>query len=631
MITRRTFLAGTTLANGALGAVAARGWLLGVAVAEPGGASGAGSVRTSVTSQGTAQGAEPAAPHLDLSRGDRYSGVPWATRSPVLAQQGMAATEQPLASLIAIDILKQGGSAVDAAIAANAAIGFMQPVLNGIGGDLFAIVWDPRARRLSGYNGSGRAPMGRDLARMKAEVAAAWRRAGLPEHEHIPPVGSLPVTVPGAVDAWFALHDRFGRLPMTEVLRPAIRYARGGFPVTELIAQYWQANMAAFEREKALIEELDNARATYLIDGRAPVEGQIFRNPHLADTLDEIARGGRDVFYKGEIARRIDRYFKRIGGDLRYADFAAHRGEWVAPLAVNYRGYDVHELPPNGQGGAVLQMLQILKGFDLRRMGAGSADALTVMIEAKRLVYEDLAKWYADPRFVEVPMKALLSDEYAARRRSLIDPHRARPDIGPGDPRLAEGDTIYLTAADRDGMMVSLIQSNYRGMGSGLVPDGLGFMFQDRGELYSLDPRAANVYAPGKRPFHTIIPGFVTRDGEPFLSFGVMGGDMQPQGHVQVLTNIIDFGMNVQVAGDAARWRHSGGSEPTGERSSGVGTVEMESGFDPAVKRELARRGYAIAAGSGSFGGYQAIRWDAKQRVYWGASEMRKDGEALGY
>ncbi|MGH6888825.1 MAG: gamma-glutamyltransferase [Rhizomicrobium sp.] len=566
-----------------------------------------------------------------LGRGDRYSGVPWATRSPVLAQHGMAATEQPLASQIAIDILKKGGSAVDAAIAANAAIGLMQPVLNGIGGDLFAIVWDPKTQHLYGYNGSGRAPMGRDLAKMTSEVTAAWAKAGQPIKPHIPPFGSLPVTVPGTVDAWFALHDKFGKLPMTDDLAPAIAYATNGFPVTELIAKYWKGNMAGFEKNRALIEEFDNARATYLIDGHTPAEGEIFRNPDLAHTLSLIAKGGRDVFYKGVIAHTIDTYFRRIGGDLRYADFAAHHGEWVEPLSVNYRGYDVYELPPNCQGAAVLQMLQILKGFDLKKMGAGSADALTAMLEAKRLVYEDLAKWYADPAFVNIPMKALLSDSYAAARRKLIDLHHANPDIGPGNPQLHDGDTIYLTTADKDGMMVSLIQSNYRGMGSGLVADHLGFMFQDRGELYSLNPKAANVYAPGKRPFQTIIPAFVMKDGQPFMSFGVMGGDMQPQGQVQILTDIIDFGMGVQVAGDAARWRHYGGSEPTGEPSTGIGTVEMESGFDPAVKAELARRGYKIVPGTGAFGGYQAIMWDPKHRVYWGASEMRKDGEAIGY
>jgi len=570
-----------------------------------------------------------------MSRGDRYAGAEWATRSPVLAQHGMAATEQPLATQIAIDILKKGGSAVDAAIAANAAIGLMQPVLNGMGGDLFAIVYDPKTHKLYGYNSSGRSPMGRDLTKLKAEIETAYKKAGMPTKAHIPPVGSLPVTVPGTVDGWFALHGKFGKLPIKDDLAPAIHYATIGFPVTQLVSAYWKGNMEAFEKYKDLIEESDNARHTYLIadgsGGHTPAEGEIFKNPDLAHTLTLIAGGGRDAFYKGAIAHTIDAYFKRIGGDLRYADFAAHHGEWVAPLSVNYRGYDVYELPPNGQGAAALQMLQILKAYDLKKMGAGSADTLTAMIEAKRLAFEDLAKWYADPKFVKVPMKGLLSDAYADERRKLIELAHANPDIGPGDPRLHDGDTIYLTTADKDGMMVSLIQSNYRGMGSGLVADGLGFMFQDRGELYSLDPEAANAYAPGKRPFHTIIPAFVMKDGQPFLSFGLMGGDMQPQGHVQVLTDIIDFGMNVQEAGDAARWRHYGGAEPTGEPSTGIGTVEMESGFDPAVKAELEKRGYKIVGGTGNFGGYQAIMWDAKNHVYWGASEMRKDGEAAGY
>ncbi len=566
-----------------------------------------------------------------IGRGDRYAGAEWATRSPVLAQHGMAATEQPLATQIAIDILKKGGSAVDAAIAANAAIGLMQPVLNGIGGDCFAIVYDPKMHKLYGYNGSGRSPTGRDLVKLKAEIEAAYKKAGMPYKAHIPPVGSLPITVPGTVDAWFALHGKFGKLPIKDDLAPAIHYATIGFPVTQLISVYWKGNMEAFEKYKGLIEENENAKHTYLIDSHTPAEGEIFKNPDLAHTLTLIADGGRDAFYKGAIAHTIDAYFKRIGGDLRYEDFAAHRGEWVTPLSVNYRGYDVYELPPNGQGAAVLQMLQILKHYDLKKMGAGSADTLTAMLEAKRLAYEDLAKWYADPAFAKIPMKGLLSDGYADERRKLIDLAHANPNIGPGDPTLHDGDTIYLTTADKDGMMVSLIQSNYRGMGSGLVADGLGFMFQDRGELYSLDPAAANVYVPGKRPFQTIIPGFVMKDGEPFLSFGLMGGDMQPQGHVQVLTDIIDFGMNVQEAGDAARWRHYGGAEPTGEPSTGIGTVEMESGFSPEVKAELAKRGYKVVGGTGNFGGYQAIMWDAKNRVYWGASEMRKDGEAMGY
>ena len=569
-----------------------------------------------------------------IGRGDRYSGVTWATRSPVLAQHGIAATEQPLASQIAVDILKKGGSAVDAAIAANAALGLMQPVLNGIGGDLFAIVWDPRTNKLYGYNGSGRSPKGRDLAKMIAEVKAVDTKIGRPYKAHIPPLGTLPVTVPGTVDAWFALHKRFGKLPIEADLAPAIAYAKSGFPVTELIAKYWKGNMAVFDRApyRGMIEELDNAKRTYLIDGHAPREGEIFRNPDLARTLSRIARNGRDEFYKGQTARTIDAYFRRIGGDLRYADFAAHHGEWVTPLGVDYRGYDVYELPPNSQGGAALEMLQLLKGFDLKKMGAGSPDTLVAMIEAKRLAYEDLAKYYADPAFVHVPMKELLSDAYADRRRKLIDLNHANPDVGPGDPRLAQGETTYFCTADKDGMMVSIIQSNYAGMGSGLVADHLGFMFQDRGELYSLQPGTANVYAPGKRPFQTIIPAFVMKNGKPFMAFGVMGGDMQPQGHVQILTNIIDFGMNVQVAGDAARWYHFGGSEVTGEHPGGVGTVDMESGFSPETKAELERRGYTIeSTDRGPYGGYQAIMYDAKRHVYWGASEMRKDGEAIGY
>jgi len=571
----------------------------------------------------------------DGGRGDRYSGLPWSGRSPVIAAHGMAATEQPLATEIALDVLKKGGSAVDAAIAANAATGLMKPVANGIGGDLFVIVWDPKTKTLYGYNGSGPSPKGRDLKKLKVEIAAAYKKAAMPVEAHIPPVGSLPVTVPGTVDAWYALHDRFGKLPMKEILAPAIAYAREGFPVTQLAAHYWKGNMASFEKRRRLIEEFDNARHTYLIadaaGGHIPAEGEIFKNPDLAHTFEIIAEGGRDAFYKGPIAHTMDAYFKRIGGDLRYADFAAHHGEWVTPLSVNYRGFDVYELPPNGQGLAALQMLQVLKGYDLKKMGWGSAETLTAMLEAKRLAYEDLAKWYGDPRFSKFPASGLLSDEYAEARRALISPDKVNPDIGPGDPRLYSGDTTYMTVADKDGMMVSLIQSNYRGMGSGLVADGLGFMFQDRGELFSLDANAANGYAPGKRPFHTIIPAFVMKDGVPFLSFGLMGGDMQAQGHVQVLSNIIDFGMNIQEAGDAARWRHYGNAEPTGEKSEGIGTVEMESGFDPPVKAELARRGYKITGGTGAFGGYQAILWDAKHGVYWGASEMRKDGEAAGY
>lgn len=563
-----------------------------------------------------------------LSGGDRLVGRDFATRAPVLGRNGMAATAHPLASEIAIDILKAGGSAVDAAIAANAALGLMEPTGNGIGGDLFVIVWDPKTKKLYGLNASGRAPKGRSLEDLKTKLG---------ERDSIPSVGSLPVTVPGTVDGWFELHKRFGKLKMETVLAPAIGYARDGFPVSQLIAYYWERNMRILEERKAegdlapFFEEFENARKTYLIDGEAPAEGDIFKNPDLARTYALIAKKGRDAFYRGEIARTIDAYMKRIGGDLRYEDFAAHESEWVEPVSVNYRGYDVYELPPNTQGIAALQMLQILKGYDLKAMGEGSAQAIHLMVEAKRVAFEDRAKYYADPGFANVPLEGLISEGYAEKRRRLIDLKRTRKNVQPGDPRLENGDTTYLTVADKDGMMVSLIQSNYRGMGSGLVADGLGFMFQDRGELFSLKEGHANVYAPGKRPFHTIIPAFLMKNGKPLMSFGLMGGPMQPQGHVQVLTNIIDFGMNVQEAGDAARWQHYGSTEPTEDWQEGPGRLEVESGIAPDVRARLEKMGHKVELGEGGFGGYQAIWRDPETGVYWGASEMRKDGMAVAY
>ena len=566
-------------------------------------------------------------------RGDRYSGTQWATRSPVIAANGMAATSHPLASQVAIDILKQGGSAVDAAIAANAALALMEPISCGIGGDLFAIVWDPRTKKLYGYNASGRAPAGRDLAATIAKAKAVYARMNQPYAAKIPKYGSLSVTVPGAVDGWFALHERFGKLRMADNLAPAIRYAKAGFPVTQMIAMNWQRNIALFESNRAMIEEFDNARHVYVPNGHTPVEGEVFRNPDLAAKL---AQGGRDVYYKGAIARTADAYFQRIGADLKYSDFAAYRGEWVEPRSVHYRGYDVFELPPNSQGFGVLQMLQLLKPYDIKAMGQGSLAAVSTVLEAKRLAYEDMAKYYGDPGFAKIPIETLLSDAYAQQRRKLIDVEKPDPSVKPGEAQLSVGDTTYLTVADKNGMMVSLIQSNYRGLGSGLVADGLGFMFHDRAELFSLDPRSPNVYAPGKRPFHTIIPAFVMKGGEPYLAFGVMGGDMQAQGQVQVLLNIIDFGMNVQDAGDAARWYHGGSTTVTGEAATGLGTLAMESGFAPDVKQTLSKRGFKVIPpgleyGTDEFGGYQAIQWDATHRVYWGASEMRKDGQVIGY
>ncbi|MDX1546206.1 MAG: gamma-glutamyltransferase [Rhodothermales bacterium] len=557
--------------------------------------------------------------------GDRPTGQPFATRSPVIAQHGIAATSQPLASQVAIGVLQQGGSAVDAAIAANAALGLMEPTGNGLGGDLFAIVWDPATQQLYGVNASGPAPMGMTLADLKARIGDA---------DAFPSFGSLTVSVPGAVDGWRILHERFGRLSFADVLAPAIGYARGGFPVSQVIAQGWQMNAERFARDADAIEELDNFRSTFLVDGAAPVEGQLFRNPDLAATLQTLADDGPRAFYEGRIADAMDRYMRRIGGPLRKTDLAGYEAEWVAPLSTNYRGYDVYELPPNGQGLAALQMLNILEGYDLAAMGHNSADYLHVQAEAKKLAFEDRARYYADPRFYDAPLETLLSKEYAAGRREMIRMDQALRQLLVFDERpLETGDTIYLTVADGDGMIVSLIQSNYMGMGSGLVPDGLGFMLQNRGALFALDPSHPNVYAPGKRPFHTIIPAFVTRDGVPFLSFGVMGGAMQPQGHVQILNNIIDFGMNVQEAGDAARYRHGGSSQPTGEVMTDGGTLYLESGVDPAVIDDLRRRGHAVAlpGGLGNFGGYQAILWDAAHGVYHGATEMRKDGMVAGY
>jgi len=541
---------------------------------------------------------------------DRITGKPFASRSRVIAQHGMAATSQPLATQVAIDILKQGGSAVDAAIAANATLGLVEPTGNGIGGDLFAIVWDAETQKLYGLNASGRSPHSLTLSYFKEQ--------GL---EYIPPRGPLPVTVPGCVDGWFELHERFGRLPMKTVLAPAIGYARNGFPVSDLIAYYWA-------RSVPLLQEYEGFAETFM---PAPKAGDVFKNPDLANTLERIANEGRDVFYHGDIARTIDAFMKRIGGFLSFRDMAEHTSTWVDPVSTDYRGYTVWELPPNGQGIAALQILNILEGYDIPAMGFGSFDHVHRFVEAKKLVFEDRAKFYADPAFNTLPVQELISKEYASRRRKLIDPNRPAARYDAGNPTLNEGDTIYLTVADAQGNMVSLIQSNYRGMGCGLVPDGLGFIFQDRGELFTLEEGHFNTYAPHKRPFHTIIPAFITKDGRPFMSFGVMGGAAQPQMHAQIVVNIVDFGMDVQEAGDAPRILHLGSSQPTGQVMTDGGTVYLEMGFPVETVRELVKAGHTIQHNVGSFGGYQAIRIDPENRVYYGASESRKDGQAAGY
>jgi gamma-glutamyltranspeptidase/glutathione hydrolase len=552
---------------------------------------------------------------------DRLDGAPFATRSEVIARNGMAATSQPLATQIALDVLKAGGSAVDAAIAANAALALMEPTGCGLGGDLFAIVWDAKTQKLYGLNGSGRSPRGLTLARLRGELARLGVRT-------IPQRGVLPLTVPGTADAWFQLHARFGRLPMRAVLGPAIRYATDGFPVTEHIAALWERGVAIVQREQPPGAFL----ATFAPNGRAPRKGELFANPDLARTLALLAEHGRDAFYRGEVAERVDTFLREHGGFLRMEDFEQHTSTWVDPVSVSYRGFDVFELPPNGQGIAALQMLNLLEGFDLRATGRGTAATLHLMIEAKKLAFEDRARFYADPEFAKVPLKGLLSKQYAAERRKRIDPQRAARTVDAGNPALHDGDTICLSTADRDGNMVSLIQSNYRGMGAGVVVPGTGFGLQDRGEMFVVhDEQHANVYAPGKRPFHTIIPGFVMKDGAPWLAFGVMGGAMQPQGHVQVLCNLIDFGMNLQEAGDAARWQHLGSTELDSGPMRDGGFVEVESGLPWETVRGLLQRGHEVRVGHGGFGGFQAILRDAANGTWIGASESRKDGQAAGY
>ena len=544
---------------------------------------------------------------------DRITGKLFATRSEVIAQNGMVATSHPLATQIGLDVLKKGGNAIDAAIAVNAALGLMEPTGCGVGGDLFAIIWDPKTQKLYGLNASGPAPM--DL------TLEDFQQQGF---ESIPYYGALPVSVPGAVAGWFAMHEKFGSLPMETLLGPAISYAETGFPLTELIAYYMQRSVNSFLRAG-----YPNIQETYIDqnNGVLPNEGEVYKNPFLADTYKKIAALGKDGFYQGIVAKSIAEAVQKEGGFLTEKDLAQFEPEWVEPVSINYRGYDVWELPPNGQGIAALQMLQILEAYDFSKIPFGSTEHLHLFTEAKKLAFEDRAKYYADMDFAQVPVSELLSDEYAAERRAKIGTRASTYEAGV----ISQGETIYMTVADKSGFMVSLIQSNYYGMGSGIVPEKTGFMLQNRGALFSLDPEHANVYAPGKRPFHTIIPAFVTKDGQPFLSFGVMGGDFQPQGHTQIVMNIIDYGMNTQEAGDAPRWDHTGSSSPRGDLGEDRGQIRVESSISYNTIRALMGKGHDVGHTMGSFGGYQAILWDAKNRVYRGASESRKDGQVSGY
>lgn len=544
---------------------------------------------------------------------DRLTGKNFATRSEVIAKNGMVATSHPLATQIGIDILKQGGTAVDAAIAVNAALGVMEPTGCGIGGDLFAIVWDAKTQKLYGLNASGRSPKS-----LKREYFVKKGMQKIPSH------GPLPVSVPGAVDGWFELHGKFGKLPIKEILAPAIGYAKEGFPVTQYIGALIGRSLPFYAKRG-----FPNVMETYALDGVGiiPQKGDVFKNAYLAATYEKIATGGRDAFYKGEIAKTIADFIKSQGGFLSYEDLAAHQSEWVEPVSTNYRGYDVWELPPNGQGIAALQMLNILEQYDFSNIPFGSPEHIHYFVEAKKLAFEDRAKYYADMDFANINVNHLISKEYGKERQALIGERAKRYEAG----EISAGETIYLTTADKEGNMVSFIQSNYRGMGSGMVPPKLGFMLQDRGELFSLLEGHNNSYEPGKRPFHTIIPAFITKDGQPFVSFGVMGGDFQPQGHCQIVMNLIDYGMNLQEAGDAPRIDHTGTSTPTGKPAAGTGKIRLESGFDYETIRALMIRGHEVGFGLGIYGGYQAIQWDAERKVYFGASESRKDGMAAGY
>ena len=540
---------------------------------------------------------------------DRVTGEDFTSRSEVIAAHGMVASSHPLATQIGLEILKQGGSAVDAAIAVNAALGLMEPTGNGIGGDLFAIVWDAKSKKLYGLNASGPAP--------KKLSLEYFQKNNLSEY---PEFGPLPVTVPGAVAGWSELHKKFGKLPIKRLFKPTIAYAREGFPVTETIAYYFALNKQRFQ-------DYPNFKEVWMANGDVPKTGEIFKNPALGNTLETLADKGLSEFYTGDIARITADFIQAQGGFLSYDDLASYRPEWVQPISTDYRGYEVWELPPNTQGLATLQILNILEGFNLAELGLYSTEYIHLFIEAKKLAFADRAKFYADPRFAKLPIETLLSKDYATKRRQEINPKKAALVDASGLPQY--GDTVYLTTADQDGNMVSLIQSNYSGMGSGMTPPELGFMLQNRGTLFSLDPKHLNVVAGGKRSFHTIIPAFVTKDGDPYISFGVMGGATQPQAQAQVLINIIDFGMNLQEAGDAPRIVHSGSSQPSGERMRSGGTVSLESAFDEKIRKELVEMGHTLKYEKGSFGGYQAIM--KKNGVYYGASESRKDGQAAGY
>ena len=547
------------------------------------------------------------------SPGDRPAPNPRATRSAVLARNGIIATSQPLASAAGLAVLQQGGNAIDAAVTAAAVLSVVEPTMNGIGGDLFALVYDPKSKSVRALNASGRSPAAATVEELK--------KRGL---ESIPYRGELSVSVPGVVDGWSELLAKHGTISLERALAPAIRYARDGYAVSEIIAHQWKDQEATLARDAS-------AAATFLIDGKAPAPGQVFRNPKLAASLEQIARGGRDAFYKGPIAKAIGDDMAGRKGLLTAADLAAHTSEWTDPISTDYKGHQVLEFPPNTQGVVALEMLNILEGFDLKGLGHNSAAYLHLLVEAKKIAFADRDAWLADPKATPPEaLKRMLSKQYAAERRKEINADRAARDYKPlslgsgsasrDDERpIAHGDTIYLTAADKDGNVISLIQSIFESFGAGIVAGDTGIALHNRGNLFSLNAGHPNVLAPGKRPFHTLVPAMVLKEGRPWLSFGVMGGDMQPQGHVQVLLNLIEFGMNIQEAGEAPRFRHTG----TG--------LLIESAISPEARFGLDQRGHRLTNGIGSFGGFQGILFDLRSGVMMGGSDPRKDGLAIGW
>lgn len=616
MMRRRTFL--TSVPAGALMAGAV-------------GSAGTADAQSAAPKAGPV-GPSPASapdPYAGIGIGDRITGPKFVGRSTVWGANGAAATAHPTATLIGLDTLRRGGSAIDAAIAINAALGFLEPTANGIGGDAFGLLWDPKQKKVVGFNGSGNSPLGLSLDTARSKAGADG---------YLPRYGAVTVNVPGCVDAWWSAHQKYGKLPWKDILIPVAELCEQGVPMPQVVAYYLQRNMAGFERQASTIEENDNRKKVWLTKGRTPRTGEIFANPDLGRTYRAIAEGGRDAFYNGALADHMERYFKRIGGWLKRSDLAAHNTEWVEPLMTTYRGVEVYSLGPNTQGLSTNQILNICEQFDLKSMGFQSAASLHIQAEAKRLAFEDRARYFADERFAKAPTEWLNSKAYAAERAKLINPNRVMDRVFPGDAP-TQGDTTYFSVADKDGMMVSWIQSNYRGMGGGLVPDGpdgstLGFMFQNRGEMFALTDSHPNVYAPGKRPFHTIIPGFACKDGEPWLAYGVMGGGMQPQGQAQIIINMVDYGLDPQEAGDAPRWQHYGSSEPTGQPAEGVGKLHLESGVPDQTKRQLEAMGWSLGPPDGGFGGYQNVMRQANEQGRWtygAATEMRKDGNALAY